>query len=169
MSTKKYTKFVTNNKFIKEYEAIWKEYRVFEDTLQHISPQLALLLFSTFFSSFRLRSVQILRTHFYTRPCTLPLTYITDTSSVNPHFLLKETRALTTKWVRQQRLGWSKRWTRYIEFKRTRITLLAWPLYTYYIVNKYKRWLSIPWDSVECLVIQTKYKTNGRCRDTSKA
>jgi len=29
--------------------------------------------------------------------------------------------------------------------------------------------LSIPWNSVECLVIRTKYKTNGRCRDTSKA
>jgi len=83
--------------------------------------------------------------------------------------VLKEMRALTTKWVRQQWLSCSKMWTRYIEFKWTRWSLLAWPLYTYYIVNKYKWWLSIPWDSVECLVIRTKYKTNGWCRDTSKA
>ena len=51
-----------------------------------ILPQLALPLFLTFLSSFQLCSVQILRTHFYTRPCTSPLTYITATSSVNPHF-----------------------------------------------------------------------------------
>src|SRR6266545_6073488 len=61
-----------------------------------ISPQLALPLFSTFFSSFRLHSVQILRTHFYTRPCTSPLTYITATLSVNPHFsCLPQFRFLT--------------------------------------------------------------------------
>jgi len=51
---------------------------------------------STFFSSFRLRSVQILHTHFYTRPCTSPLTYITATSSVNLHFsCLPQFRFLT--------------------------------------------------------------------------
>jgi len=64
-----------------------------------ISPQLALLLFSTFFSSFRLRSVQILRTHFYTRPCTSPLTYITATSSVNPHFSCLPQFRFLTNWT----------------------------------------------------------------------